>query len=394
MCAWCRYDHNLLRPLAKSISKQSYLLCFDEIQIPDIGTAAILYKLFEYLNEYGVVVVSTSNRAPNQLYQGHFNETVFSPWVDMMADRWDVVEMESANDYRRQMADAVVDSPFKAGNTLSDCYFQPLGQESTEKMDQTWDEVTEGAGTVSKAMEVMGRLIEIPTCTENGIARFKFDELCSRPLGPADYLTIARTFHTVFIDSIPRLDMSKRNEARRFISLIDALYECKSKLYCDAEQLPDQMFIEATDTDLMRYDAMHREMFGEMTYDMSMGDDSYAGKVFHNRLFTGEEELFASKRCVSRLLEMRSPIYRTSAHAPGFGFAGFDTDCLEFGDATLGGHATEPGTPATAATSDKHTGKAPQPSFGEKHFWGAGWWETVVNKVTGGRAPRPWRGGG
>ena len=95
-------------------------------------------------------------------------------------------------------------------------------------MDESWGLVTKGEDTMSKAIEVMGRLVEIPVCTGDGIARFKFEELCSRPLGPADYLAIGRTFHTVFIDSIPKLGMTQRNEARRFISLIDALWVCRA----------------------------------------------------------------------------------------------------------------------------------------------------------------------
>jgi hypothetical protein len=177
------YDHNLLRPLAKAIAKQSYVLCFDEVQIPDIGTAAVLYRLFQYLHEYGVVVVATSNRAPQTLYQGHFNETLFEPWVQMMESRWEVVNLESERDYRRELGSVELaeSAPFSPGSVFSDCYFHPNNRHSQSKMDGSWAALTVDQGhTVDEAyVHVFGREVVVPNSTTAGHARFKFVRVSS-----------------------------------------------------------------------------------------------------------------------------------------------------------------------------------------------------------------------
>lgn len=381
------YDHNLLRPLAKAISKQSYVLCFDEIQIPDIGTASVLHRLFEYLCEYGVIVVGTSNRAPHELYQGHFNDTHFSPWVEMMDDKWTVRHLDSHNDYRRAMGtteDTAATAPFRPGDPLSESFFYPLGREAVEKMEASWAALIDGKEVGPTVVEVFGRTVPVPYATEDGVARFDFDVLCNTALGPADYLAIARSYHTVFVSAIPELNMRRRDQARRFISLVDALYECKTNIYCDAMTSPDNIFVAETEEAVDHYDAMLRESLGEIAYDMG-----YSEKVFTNQLFTGEEEVFASERCVSRLMEMRGGMYKMSPHEPGMGFAGLDTDCLDF-DQSWSSPADERGTGSNGGGRDGAAGVGAsadaeadednegRPRFNRKHFWGAGWWEKLI----------------
>eukprot|EP00041_Stephanoeca_diplocostata_P034594 m.1187180 g.1187180 ORF g.1187180 m.1187180 type:complete len:468 (+) comp24548_c0_seq72:1126-2529(+) len=367
--------------------RQSYLLCFDEIQIPDIATASVLYRLFEYLHEYGVVIVGTGNRAPEALYQGHFEETQFSSWVHLMDDKWDVIELSPQTDYRKRQSTDVCTDVINATDAFSECYFVPSDAEAERKMDMCFDQLTAGDPVQPNQIRVGGRSVRVPLSTDSGVARFAFHDLCATPLGAADYLAIASTYHTLFIDGIPEMTVQRRDQARRFISLVDALYECKCKLFCDATCPPVDMFTHVADDDAMRYDIMHREMMTEMYNDMD-----YKGKVFHNKLFTGKEELFASERCVSRLSEMRSPLYRLGSHRPHMGVAGLRSDCLEFGEGlsaaghrTVGSGNTDAGAYASQATP--LPGTLPQdmrddrPRFtSDKHFFGAGWWENLKDK--------------
>ncbi len=157
----CRYDHNMLRPLAKAIAKQSLLLCFDEIQIPDIGTAAILYRLFKHLQEYGVTIVATSNQCPEQLYQGHFCHSYFEPWVELMDNHWQVFELESSADYRRRMFQGIGTVPFNPDDPFSDSYFCPLGETASAKMELCWRSTIGGDSSGPSEIVNFGRTIEV-----------------------------------------------------------------------------------------------------------------------------------------------------------------------------------------------------------------------------------------
>jgi len=365
-----RYDDDLLRPLAKAIAKQSYLVCFDEMQIPDIATAAILVQLFRHLREYGVIVVATSNREPSKLYSGHLSDAVCAPWVEMMSEHWQVLELESPRDYRKLMladVDAAEGVEFDPSDAFADTFFTPLGPTAAAKMATSWrHHVGDESKVFSRALTVSGRAVDVHECTANGVARFHFEELCARPLGPADYLAIATEFHTVFLDEVPKMTMQTRDQARRFISLVDALYECNTVLVCSAEHPANLMFVDVADVEAQRYDIMHREMLGEMAQEMD-----YKGKVFAGQLFTGEEELFASERCVSRLAEMRCYAYRSAGHRPQRGIVGLDGSELEFdGTLDLAPHEHEPSTEAADA----------RPRFSARHFFGAGWFEKLVDR--------------
>eukprot|EP00040_Diaphanoeca_grandis_P036162 m.229683 g.229683 ORF g.229683 m.229683 type:complete len:645 (-) comp33563_c0_seq31:523-2457(-) len=393
-----KYDHNMLRPLAKAISKQSVLLCFDEIQIPDIGTAAVLYRLFKHLEEYGVTIVATSNQSPAQLYQGHFCQTYFEPWVEMMEGRWHVHEVASDTDYRTRMMAGVGLSAFDPSDSFSETFFTPLDASSTTKMDLCWQHQVGDQSVQSNSITSFGKTIQIPKCSGHGVASFTFHELCDRPLGPKDYLALAQNYHTLFVYEIPKMTMQTRDQARRLISLIDALYECKTKLYCSAQLLPDQMFEAVADGDFDRYDAMYREVMGDMFSEMNYGD-----QVFQNKLFTGEEELFASNRCVSRLFEMQSPRYKEQPHMPHLAEAGLRLDLLELGDPNdtitnlsdksssndvLSRYAKEmsllhnvPSDNYRVDSSKLEPTLDLRPRFSDKHFWGGGRWEKIKDRV-------------
>ncbi|EGD78360.1 hypothetical protein PTSG_09426 [Salpingoeca rosetta] len=373
-----KYDHNMTHLVAKNIARQARVLCFDEMQIPDVGTAGILYRLFTHLHDYGVVVVATSNRPPCDLYQGHFKEALFEPFVRVVEENCSVFRVDSDVDYRELMPEAADHQ-----GMFADPIF--VGDDATDILQETWETLTEDKRVRPASVHVFGRNVSIPHSTREGHAYFDFSYLCGSALGPADYLAIARQFHSVFLAGIPKLRMSSRNEARRFITLIDALYECRTKLFAAVELPIDRLFLEVDDTDHDRFEIMHGDMLGEMMYDLGRdGPD-----VYKNMLFTGEEELFASKRCISRLNEMRSPSYLSQPHQPGLGMVGIDAAFLELGSNTgvFDVENAAPSASATAAARDwlsKRDARA-KPKFTDKHFWGFGWWESLLGRKRKGR---------
>ena len=215
--------------VADGVMKQASLLCFDEFQVTDITDAMILGRLFTALFERGLVVVATSNRAPRALYEGGLNRQLFLPFIDLLEQRLDVIELEAAEDYRlKHLAGAPV-------------YHVPLGPEAEAAMDHAWRRLVSGVRPEPCSVRVKGRVVAVPQAAM-GAARFHFDDLCRRPLGAADYLTLARAFHTLVIDEIPEMGPDLRNEARRFVTLIDALYENRAKLVCSADAPPDELY--------------------------------------------------------------------------------------------------------------------------------------------------------
>jgi cell division protein ZapE len=219
----------LIADAAKQVASEARLLCFDEIQVTDIADAMILGRLFERLLADYVVIVATSNRVPDDLYKNGLNRQLFTPFIDMLKTKVDVVELSGPHDYRlRQLMAAPV-------------WYAPLGPAADEKMDQAWRRLTAGATPHAVTLDVSGRALVVERQAA-GVARFTFEELCVRPLGAADYLEIAERFHTVLLEQIPKLSPSKREEAARFRTLIDALYEAKVKLVASAETEPAALY--------------------------------------------------------------------------------------------------------------------------------------------------------
>ena len=223
-----------IAPVADDVAKSVRLLAFDEMQITDITDAMIVGRLFERLFAAGVVVVTTSNRVPDDLYKDGLNRNLFLPFIELIKERMVVHEMVSPKDYRQDRL---------AGTQV---YFTPVNAESRAAMDAVWDDLAGNPGSLL-TLKVKGRDVEIPRF-HNGIARAGFHRLCGQPLGPADYLALADAVRVLLLDDIPQLGRSNFNEAKRFVTLIDALYEAKVRLICSAAAQPEMLYIEGEGT--------------------------------------------------------------------------------------------------------------------------------------------------
>ncbi len=217
--------------VADEIAEGATLLCFDEFQVTDIADAMILGRLFEALFDRGIVIVATSNRPPDDLYKDGLNRQVFVPFIDMLKERVDVHELDSETDYRQDREE---------GERV---YFCPLNSVSRSSMDKAWNKATGNSEGKPMSISIQGRKVLIPY-TSGECGRASFDDLCAKPLGPADYLAIADQFETFFLDDIPKLQFSKNNEAKRLVTLIDAFYEAKIKFYCSADAEPESLYTD------------------------------------------------------------------------------------------------------------------------------------------------------
>ncbi|WP_340107687.1 cell division protein ZapE [Pikeienuella sp. HZG-20] len=224
-------DEDPIKTVAKEVARNLTLLCFDEMQISDITDAMIVGRLFEKLFKRGVVIVTTSNRPPDDLYKDGLNRQIFLPFIAMLKDKLDLHALESPTDYRQSLLRG------------REVYHTPLGPEAAAAMDATWADLTDGRGGEPLTLEVTGRRVTIPLF-QSGVGRADFRDLCATPLGPADYLAIATQVRTLLLDNIPRLGVANANEAKRFVTLIDALYEAKTRLICSAEAWPEALYPE------------------------------------------------------------------------------------------------------------------------------------------------------
>jgi cell division protein ZapE len=229
-----------IRPVAAALAKEAWILCFDEFAVTDIADAMILSRLFKAMFEAGIVVVATSNVAPADLYKDGLNRALFMPFIGLVEERMEVRELASRTDFRME----------KIGDTP--VYFTPDDEAARAELDGLFARLTGGARPKPATLTVQGHPVEVPG-QAMGVARFSFDDLCRKPLGAADYIAIARAYHTVLIDSIPTLSQDQRNEAKRFINLIDVLYERHVKLFASAAAEPDQLYEAERGTELFEF---------------------------------------------------------------------------------------------------------------------------------------------
>ncbi|MBX2833555.1 MAG: AFG1 family ATPase [Micavibrio sp.] len=215
--------------LAKKIAKESDVLCFDEFHVTDIADAMILARLFTYIFVEGVVVVSTSNWEPERLYEGGLQRDRFLPFIYLLQDRMVVLHLDSATDYRGGF-------DLEGGR-----YLTPLSEITQKKMDVVFAKLTRGAAGHKDSLKVKGRDIEVKAAYQR-VARFSFSQLCERPHGAEDYIEIAKHYDTVLIEGIPKLTYDRRNEAKRLMILIDALYEAGTRVFISAASTPDKLY--------------------------------------------------------------------------------------------------------------------------------------------------------
>jgi cell division protein ZapE len=220
-----------LPELAKAIADEAWLLCFDEFHVVDIADAMILGRLFTALFDLGVVVVATSNWAPDDLYKDGLQRDRFLAFIALLKTRLDVLELSGTTDYRLNRIKGIA------------TYYQPLGPGSAGAMRAAWDRLTGGVAGAPYTLTVQGRAVTVPRAAGD-VAWCDFDGLCAKPLGAADYLAIATHFPVVLIDRVPRLGEAQRNEAKRFILLIDSLYEHKVHTVIAADAPPDRLYLE------------------------------------------------------------------------------------------------------------------------------------------------------
>lgn len=231
--AWRQDDSQTgdpIEPIAKAVAKQSRLLCFDEFHVTDITDAMILSRLFAALWDEGVVVVATSNRAPDALYKNGLNRPLFEPFIDLMTQHMIIHAFEGDVDHRlRQLSEAPV-------------YYTPLGPKTEAAMDAAWSRLTGAAVGRPTTLTVQGRELVLRETTA-GVARTDFNRLCATTLGAADYLRLSHAFQTLILDNVPQMNPDSRNEAKRFVMLVDALYETRTKLVMSAAVEPAELYV-------------------------------------------------------------------------------------------------------------------------------------------------------
>ncbi len=227
-------------PVARALAREAKLLCFDEFAVTDVADAMILSRLFTIMFEHGVTVIATSNVAPDALYPHGLNRKHFLKFVELLKQNVETVWLDARTDFRlEKLARAPV-------------YILSRNKNAQNDMNRIWQALT---GTVlgrSETISVLGRELIIPQASL-GSARFTFDQLCGAPLGAGDYLALVRRYHSVFIDSIPQMHREQRNEAKRFIILIDTLYDHHINLVCTADVEPDELYTANSGTEYFEF---------------------------------------------------------------------------------------------------------------------------------------------
>jgi cell division protein ZapE len=226
-------DSDVLALTAQAIFDEAWLLCFDEFHVTDIADAMILGRLFAKLFELGTVVVATSNVAPEDLYKGGLNRALFLPFIAQIEAHMDVMRLEARTDFRLEKLTGVT------------MWLMPDDSEAFSALNKAWAKMTGNAACKPRDISIKGRILHVP-CSARGVARFSFADLCEAPLAASDYLRLAHDYHTMLVDHIPVMDYPQRNAAKRFISLIDTLYDNAVKLMASAAADPVSLYL-ATD---------------------------------------------------------------------------------------------------------------------------------------------------
>jgi cell division protein ZapE len=223
-------DGDVIALTAASIFDQAWLLCFDEFHVTDIADAMILGRLFARLFELGTVVVATSNVAPDDLYKGGLNRSLFLPFIAQISEHMEVLRLDARTDFRLEKL---------AGVTM---WLVPADAAADAALDKAWIKMTGNAPCKPRDISIKGRILHVP-CSAHGVARFSFADICEKPLAASDYLRLARDYHTLMIDRIPVMDHAERNAAKRFIALIDTLYDNRVKLMASAAADPLSLYV-------------------------------------------------------------------------------------------------------------------------------------------------------
>ena len=223
-------DGDVIALTAAAIFEQAWLLCFDEFHVTDIADAMILGRLFARLFELGTVVVATSNVAPDDLYKGGLNRSLFLPFIAQIEEHMAVLRLDARTDFRLEKL---------AGVKM---WLVPPDAAASAALDKAWASMTGNAPCRPRDISIKGRVLHVP-CSAHGVARFSFADICEQPLAASDYLRLARDYHTIMIDRVPVMDYAERNAAKRFITLIDTLYDNRVKLMASAAADPLSLYV-------------------------------------------------------------------------------------------------------------------------------------------------------
>jgi cell division protein ZapE len=250
-------DGDVIALTAAAIFDQAWLLCFDEFHVTDIADAMILGRLFARLFEFGTVVVATSNVAPDDLYKGGLNRSLFLPFIAQITEHMTVLRLDARTDFRLEKL---------AGVKM---WLVPADAAASAALDKAWASMTGSAPCRPRDIPLKGRLLHVP-CSAHGVARFAFADICEQPLAASDYLRLAHDYHTIMIDRIPVMDYGERNAAKRFITLIDTLYDNGVKLMASAEADPLSLYLGSEGNEANEFKRTSSRL-------IEMGSESYIG---------------------------------------------------------------------------------------------------------------------